>query len=239
MDLELKGKVIVVGGGAGGIGTVVCEYLRNEGAIVEVADIKDGINLGDSHIARSYFDELHKKHAKIDGYCSLVYGGGGLYGVLESPMNEIVDELTGTLLAAVFPIQEAARWMIETGGGSIVVVSSINSVLGLNEFSYDLAKGALNRIAPDLAVAHGKDGIYATTLLPGTVCGTPSWEGKEYDLKNIAEWIPDQKVTRASEVATMIAFLLSPHARMLNGSEIIADRGWHLKPQFRVQTSPD
>ena len=123
--------------------------------------------------------------------------------------------------------------MKETGGGHIVIVSSINSVLGLNEFAYDAAKGALNRIAPDIATSCGQYGIYAVTLCLGTIGGTPSWKGKEEELQKIAENVPDRKITDVNEVAKVIAFLLSNHAKMFNGCALLADRGWHLKPAFK------
>ncbi|KKQ75764.1 MAG: hypothetical protein US98_C0060G0002 [Parcubacteria group bacterium GW2011_GWC1_38_6] len=236
MDLGLKNKLIVVGGGAGGIGRIVCETLLTEGAEVIVADVANGdIDLCSPNETQRFFQDLKKHHKQLSGYCSLVYGGGGESGLLDSSLLEIRSVLNNTLLAAVFPIQEAVRWMKKTGGGNIVVVSSVNSILGLNEFAYDIAKGALNRIAPDIATGHGKDGIYATTLCLGTICGTPSWKNRDKDLVRIASAIPDNKVTTTQEVANMIAFLLSHHSMMLNGSTIIADRGWSLKPPFKSQ----
>lgn len=233
MELGLKNQVIVIGGGAGGIGSALYKVLAQEGAQVFVADLVNGIDLGSPQPVKDFFADLRRKHRKLYGYCSLVYGGGGESGIIDATPTEIQGEIHGTLLAAVYPIQEAIRWMKETGGGHIVVVSSINSVLGLNEFAYDLAKGALNRIAPDIATSCGKYGIYAVTLCLGTVGGTPSWAGKEDQLKKIANAIPDKKVTDVNEVSRVIAFLLSDHAKMFNGCNLLADRGWHLKPVFK------
>jgi len=236
MDLGLKDKLIVVGGGAGGIGRVVCKTLLAEGAEVIIADVANGdVDLSNQTGTQEFFQTLRKSHEKLSGYCSLVYGGGGENSFLDASPHEIESVLQDTLLAAIYPIQEAVRWMKETGGGQIVVVSSINSMLGLNEFAYDVAKGALNRIAPDIATGCGKYGVRATTLCLGTVCGTPSWKGREEDIIRIASAIPDGQVTMAKEVANTIAFLLSHHAAILNGSTIIADRGWSLKPPFKSQ----
>jgi len=233
MNLMLKDKVIVVGGGAGGIGTALCETLRQEGALVIVADLVDGVDLANLQEVKNFFNQLRQHHQTLYGYCSLVCGGGGEKGIIETDSNEIGKELRGTLLAAVYPIQKAIQWMKETGGGHIVVVSSINSVLGLNEFAYDLAKGALNRVAPDIATGCGKHGIYATTLCLGTVGGTPSWTGKEEVLEKIAGNIPDKKVTDVDEAAKVIAFLLSKRGEMFNGCTLLADRGWHLTKEFK------
>ncbi|MDI6602624.1 MAG: SDR family oxidoreductase [Patescibacteria group bacterium] len=233
MELGLKDKLIVVGGGAGGIGSAVCEILRKEEAQVVIADLKNGVDLGDPHKVKDFFTDLREHYKNLYGYCSLVYGGGGENGVIDADSTEIEKELRDTLLAGVYPIQEAVRWMKEIGEGHIVVVSSINSVLGLNEFAYDLAKGAINRVAPDIATGCGKYGIYAVTLCLGTIGGTPSWIGKEDQLRKIADAIPDKKVTDVNEAARVIAFLLSKHSEVFNGCTLLADRGWHLKPVFK------
>lgn len=226
MELGLRGKLIVVGGGSGGIGRFVVETLRHEGAEVVIAT---GVDLANPGEVQEYFAGLRKVYKELYGYCSLVWGGS------DSPLHRVIPEeieetWKNTFLAALYPIQEAVRWMRETGGGHIVIVSSVNSLLGLNEFPYDAAKGAVNRIAPDICAGYGKDGICAVTLCPGTVMGTPSWEGKEEMLAKIASTVPDGKLTTATEVANAIAFLMSDHVRMFNGGTLIADRGWHLRP---------
>ena len=233
MDLKLKDKVIIVGGGEGGIGTVVCDFLREEGARVISLDKKKGDDLSNPEMVKRVFSEIRKHNRELYGYCSLTYGGGGESGILEATPWDVEGELRGTLLSAVYPIQEAIRWMKETGGGHIVIVSSINSVLGLNEFAYDLAKGALNRIAPDIAIGCGKYGIYAVTLCPGNVIDTPAWKDKQADIERIAKVIPDGKPEKSIDVARTVAFLVSPFGEMFNGCTLIADRGWHLKPLFK------
>ena len=177
MNLGLKDKVIVTGGGAGSIGSVTCKLLEEKGAEVIVADLKNGIDLSKPDKVKKFFKKLHNKYPSLYGYCSFVYGGGGESGLVNASPYEIKREINNTLLAAVYPIQEAVKWMKKTGGGHIVIVSSINSTLGLNEFAYDIAKGGLNRIGPDIATAYGKYNIYAITICLGTIIGTPSWKG--------------------------------------------------------------
>lgn len=229
MDLGLKGKVIVVGGAAGGIGIRICQALEEEGATFISLDIKDGVNLADPSVVETLFSKLRQQYPQgIYGYVSSVYGGEVNAQFLESTPRQIKEVFDHTFYAAVFPIKEAIKWMRETGGGHIVNISSINSFLGLNQFAYDAAKGALNRIAPDVAVTHGQDGIYITTLCPGTVAPTPPWKGREEMLSKVTDTIPDRRVTTPTEVAKIVAFLLSPHAMAFSGSTLIADRAWSL-----------
>ncbi|MBI4101385.1 MAG: SDR family oxidoreductase [Candidatus Nealsonbacteria bacterium] len=229
MDLGLKGKVIIVGGGHGGIGSFIGRALREEGAIVVSLDFQDGKNLADPAIVVDIFADLRKRFPQgIHGYVSSVYGGEVNAQFLDSTPQQFAEVFDHTFLAAFYPIQETVKWMKETGGGHIVVISSINSFLGLNQFAYDAAKGALNRIAPDVAVTHGQDGIYITTLCPGTVAPTPPWKGREEMLARVAETIPDRHVTHPGEIGAITAFLLSQHAQAFTGCTLIADRGWSM-----------
>jgi NAD(P)-dependent dehydrogenase (short-subunit alcohol dehydrogenase family) len=233
MHLNLEGKVIILGGGGGGIGTTVYEELTRKNATPVTADLKTGVDLSDPDDCRRFFAGLKTKFKKIDGYVSLVYGGGGTTGIGGVKREEMEQVMRQTFYAAFYPVQEAITWMKATGGGQIVIVSSVNSILGLNETAYDCAKGATNRIAADIATSCGRYGIYATTLLLGTVSGTPSWAGKDEDLERLARMIPDGKIITATQVAQTIAFLLTPPASIFHGSELIADKGWRLKPQWK------
>ncbi len=232
--------LVVVGGAAGGVGQVVCLILRQQGFYVVGVDRQSPVDcvvtqtdLAKQYEVATFFETLREEHRELHGYVSLVWGGTG-QGFLETSSGDLEKTWRDTFLAALYPVQEAARWMKETGGGYIVLASSINSVLGLDEFSYDAAKGAVNRIAPDIATSCGKHGVYATTLLPGTIGGTPSWVGKEAELERIAAEIPDGRVTDAREVAEWIAFLLSGGIKAVNGQEIRLDRGWSIsKPGFK------
>jgi NAD(P)-dependent dehydrogenase (short-subunit alcohol dehydrogenase family) len=239
MDIGIKDKLIIVGGGAGGVGTVVSQVLREEGATVEVADIQAGTDLSDSEAVREFFDQAEARHRmRVVGFVSSVYGGSGgknLTPFIETRPEELEAEFRGTFLAAFYPIQEAVRRMRDNDGGNIVILSSINSWLGLDETPYDCMKGALNRIAPNIAQAHAGEGICATTLILGTIKATPSWVGLEHELARIEQSIPGGRATTAEEVAQLVAFLLSSHATPFNGGEIPADRGWHLRPSFKKE----
>jgi NAD(P)-dependent dehydrogenase (short-subunit alcohol dehydrogenase family) len=229
MNLGFKGKKIVVGGGGGAIGQAITNRLESEGAIVINLDIKSGTDLSDPIAVESAFMQIANRFSKIDGYCSSVYGGPVMQKTLDITPEEINASLKHTLFAALYPTLEAARWMVQTGGGSIVLISSINSVLGLGEMGYDLSKGALNRIAPDLAVHHGHQRLFVSTLCPGTVAPAPVWKGYEEGLAVIEASIPDKRATTPEEVAAATAFLLSPYGQMFNGSTILGDRAWSLK----------
>jgi NAD(P)-dependent dehydrogenase (short-subunit alcohol dehydrogenase family) len=232
MDLQLKGKVFVVGGGEGDVGRAIGETLHSEGATVVSLDIKTTADLSNPEDVKTVFGELRAFYPKIDGYISAVLGGTVTTRPLDVTPDEMEMTLRHTLLAAVYPIQEATRWMVETGGGTVVVIGTINAKLGLGEFAYDVAKGAVHRIAPDIATLYADRGIRALTLCPGTIYPGHWWTGFEDALEGVKANIPDHKPTTPKEVGAAVAFLMSPYGAMFNGSEIYADRGWSLRPPF-------
>ena len=233
MDLGLKDKRIVVTGAMGGIGTEICKVLEEEGARVVPVDIKSGTDLGDAVQTHEYFQELREQYKKIDGFVSSVYGGpGGQSGLHEVRLDDFESDMRNTFYAVFYPVKEALTWMRETGGGHIVVITSINAHLGLGEWGYDIAKAGLEQMVRNLATWHSNEGIYSFALAPGTVAPTPAWEGKGDVLAAIARSIPDGKVTHPSEVANFVAFLLSSYARMAIGNTILGDRAWSYKKDF-------
>lgn len=230
MDLGLKDKLVVVGGGEGGVGTALCKALKEEGAIVVSADIKSGIDLSSHEKTREFFSNLRQQyHQGLYGFVSSVYDGQtAKIPFIDATQEQMDIAYKGTYSAAYWPAIEAARWMKETGGGHILVLSTVNTKLGLAEGPYETMKGAVNRIAPSIATQYGSKGVYAITLLAGTIAPTPPWEGHDDLLEQVRKTIPDKRVTTPEEVSNVIAFLLSSYANAFNGNELLMDRGWTL-----------
>lgn len=234
MDLGLEGKLVVLGGGRGVIGSHVQDFLQVEGAEVIVADKKDGVDLSDPNVSRDFFVRLRERYPgrALHGYCSMVYDGAGV-GLDSMDQRSFMAGLNGTFFAAVYPILEAVRWMQETNGGHIVIVSSVNSILGLNEPAYDMSKAALNQLVREIATSQGQKGIYAVSVCPGSILGTDAWPEDKPTVPQLRATIPDGNITTPGELANVVGFLMSKHARLFSGSTLIADRGWHIhKPAF-------
>lgn len=234
MELGLKNRVIVLGGGAGGIGQATVEFLTEEGAIVVVAD-RDRADLGDKQSTGAFFASLRREYPAIHGYVSLVWHGaaeGDLTQVTEEGLHAQVHD---TLYGAVWPCQAAIEWMKETGGGSIVIVSSINSVVGVGQTDYDICKAGLNQLARDIATGYASSHIRANALCPGSV-DTHVWDKLRSEdpklFQKLSSVTPDGRLTSAVETAKVIAFLLSDVSSMFNGATLIADRGWSIFPSF-------
>ncbi len=236
MDLGLKEKLIIVSGQTGKIGDTICKVLRSEGARVIVADKKNGIDLNNSINAQKFLleDAIEGGSHNLYGYVCLIFGGGEERGTFDSQPHDSWMELKENLLAAIYTIQQATQIMKGQREGHIVIMSSISSLLEPDESAYDMAKNTLNRIAPDIAASYGYWNISATTLCLGAVGKTLYWQEKT--LNRIANSVPGKKVISPEEIAHIIAFLLSNHAKTFNGTTLVTNRriGMETKSSFQM-----
>jgi NAD(P)-dependent dehydrogenase (short-subunit alcohol dehydrogenase family) len=126
----------------------------------------------------------------------------------------------------------AVRRMLPARAGSIVNVSSIQGIAAFPRyFVYDVAKAALLMATKQIAVDYGPFGIRCNALLPGCI-ETPMTYGtlppgldRAEALRREGLLAPMLRVGQASEMAEVVAFLLSDRASYVNGAELLADGG--------------
>lgn len=135
-------------------------------------------------------------------------------------------------LGPMFGVCVAVRRMLPARAGSIVNVSSIQGIAAFPRyFVYDAAKAALLMATKQIAVDYGPFGIRCNALLPGcietpmTYSTLPPDLDREEALRREGQLAPMLRVGQASEMAEVIAFLLSDRASYVNGAEIVADGG--------------
>lgn len=236
MDLGLKGKVIPVGGGAGGVGKAVCAFLESEGAIPIAWDIKTGTDLSDPKEVDEAFGHVLKVYGRIDGYVSSVYGcaPGGFSRPLLATVQEMRIAYDYTFLAAMLPTQKAANILIEQGdGGALVILATINGThrVALKESGYDEAKAGLIQWGQNVAVTALDYGVHTVIYSMGTIKETDPWVGHDDLLALVESQIPGKKAATPRDIAPIVGIFLSPFGRMFNG-HIVADLGWHLTHDF-------
>lgn len=242
---DLDGRVVLITGGASGIGLATARVLLREGARVVLAD-----RHGDA--ARSAADELGDGAVGVEAdvtseeqveraVAAAVDGLGGLHVLVNSagivskqrfldlPLDvwrTMLDvHLTGTFLCT----QIAARHMVEMGGGSVVNVSSIAAELG-NPLAvhYATAKGGIRMFTRSAAVSLAASGVRVNAVGPGTT-ETPLTGDrlKDPEVRGSAlRRIPMGRFGQADEVAELIAFLASDRAAYITGQTIYIDGGW-------------
>ena len=243
---ELDGRVVLLTGASGGIGSVTARALGARGATViahyggnrngaeaAVADVPADrrlllhADLREAGSARALFAEALAWRGRID---AVVVNAATL---LETPFDgsdEQWDEnweatLRVNVLEPVSLMREALRHFLDAGGGTLVVLSSWAAERGsaiARLSAYAASKAAVRNVAQTIAHNHAKDGILVYVLAPGIV-HTPMSEISAVarggiDAVNAA--LAMGEMVPPEEVAELIAFLAAGRARHLSGATI-------------------
>jgi NAD(P)-dependent dehydrogenase (short-subunit alcohol dehydrogenase family) len=243
---ELEGKVVLLTGASGGIGSVTARALgargaavvahygaNREGAEAAVGEISADRRLlvqGDLRVAgsaRTLFADALAWRSPLD---VIVVNAATL---LETPFDgsdEQWDEnweatLRVNVLEPVSLMREAVRHFLDVGGGTIVVLSSWAAERGsaiARLSAYAASKAAVRNVAQTIAHNHAKDGILVYVLAPGIV-HTPMSEISAVargGIEAVNAALAMGEMVPPGEVAELIAFLAAGRARHLSGATI-------------------
>jgi 3alpha(or 20beta)-hydroxysteroid dehydrogenase len=240
------GKVAVVTGAARGLGAAVARRLVDEGAKVVVGDIRadEGKSLVDSLGSNAAFAELDVTSEQ--SWADAVRVAANTFGSLDVLVNNAgiaeLGSFMSTGLAAYNKViavnqtgvflgmQAAGSKMVEQGHGSIVNVSSIDSLQGgPGQFSYCASKGAVNGMTRVAALELVDSGVRVNAVLPGAV-DTQMHEvalAAGIDVNAIvAAKIPMKRSATPQEIAAFIAFVGSDENSYATGACYVVDGGW-------------
>jgi meso-butanediol dehydrogenase / (S,S)-butanediol dehydrogenase / diacetyl reductase len=249
--MRLENKVALITGGGTGVGAAAARLFAREGAKVVVTGRRPepigavADEIGGVSVAGDTSDPAHATEA----VAAAVSNFGGLDVVvasagigIEGTVGDMDDEdwrrtfdvnLTGPMMItrAALPV------MLERGGGSVVLVSSTNSMgAAPASAAYDASKAGLNALARAIAVDYGPRGIRANALCPGwiiTPMGDESMDelgaargiGRQeaYDLTSAD--VPLRRAGTAEEMAYCCLFLASDESSIVSGTTLVADGG--------------
>jgi L-fucose dehydrogenase len=246
MDLELAGRVIIVTGGASGIGAAIVRLLEAEGAVPVVFDRAEApeslqrthwhrLDLTDSDACASAVGAVIERHDRIDG---LVNNAGlndraGLDVNLATGLAAFRTSLERNLVP-VYVMMSLCLDRLRRSHGAVVNIASKVAIVGQGQTSgYAAAKGGMLALTREWAAELAADGIRVNAVLPAEVA-TPmhaAWlqgfADPDARLKEITDRIPlGRRMTTPEEIAAMAVFLLSARAGHITGQHEVVDGGY-------------
>jgi NAD(P)-dependent dehydrogenase (short-subunit alcohol dehydrogenase family) len=257
MDLELAGKVAVVTGASKGIGVAVTRALVAEGARV-VAGARSTATLEGIDGVTAVAVDL----AAPDGPASLVHRAVDEHGRVDVLVNNVgavkirLEGFLGTsdeefawamemnFFAALRTTRAAIAQMLESGGGAIVNVASVNAFFqpDAGTIDYGAAKAALVNLSKSLAQEFGPRGVRVNCVSPGPVA-TDLWLGEHGVAETVAAatgvdaatareqvvasigGFATGRFTTPEEVATLVTLLASERLGNVTGVNYVIDGG--------------
>ena len=250
MDLNLQDHIVLVTGGASGIGGAITLQLAEEGA-VPIILARDPLTpefaaqLGKrSPRSRVFQLELQDEQACADAVAATHREFGRIDGLVNNAgVNDNVDlaagrtAFVGSLEANLIHYYVMAHYCLphlRASKGAIVNISSKTAVTGQGGTSgYVAAKGAQLSLTREWAAGLAKDGIRVNAVVPAEVM-TPLYQSwldrfpdRDTKLATIVSKIPlGARMTTPEEIANMVVFLLSSRASHITGQWMFVDGGY-------------
>ncbi len=253
MDLNIQDKVMIVTGGASGIGEAICRVLAEEGAIPVIADMDEATGLRlvaeleksgsrafmaarkleSEESCKKSVQEVLDHFGRIDG----LFNNAGIndsVGLEKGKADQFKDSLSNNIHHYFFMAQ-ACLPELKNSKGVIVNISSKTAVTGQGGTSgYAASKGAQLALTREWAVELLKYGIRVNAIIPAEVI-TPqyeSWLAKNFKdpektRKTIEGRVPlGKRFTTPREIADMAVFLASGKASHITGQHFHVDGGY-------------
>jgi L-fucose dehydrogenase len=252
MDLQLKDKVVIVTGGAKGIGAAIVHLLTAEGAIPVIVDrdaeagkrlqskLQDrnsnctliNVDIETPESCSQSIEQTLKTFGRIDALVNNA-GRNDKVGLESGSVAEYVASLNRNLVH-YYSMAHYALPHLKRSRGAIVNIGSKTAVTGQGSTSgYASSKGAIMALTREWAAELLPYGIRVNTVMPAEVM-TPlyrSWldtfPNPEEKLKTILTKIPlEQRMTTPEEIAAMVVFLLSAKSSHTTGQHLFVDGGY-------------
>ncbi|SDN82470.1 SDR family oxidoreductase [Pseudomonas jinjuensis] len=246
---RVAGKVVLITGAASGLGAADARLLAAEGAQVVLTDINEAAG---RDVAADIPGALFLQHDVRDEqrWKQVVEETVSRFGRLDVLVNNAgvvvfadVEEITleryrfvnevmsdGTMLGCKYAVQA----MKQSGGGSIINISSIGAIKGIGEIvAYAAAKGAILSLTRSVAIHCQNKGynIRCNAILPGAH-ETPmtAQAVRDIDAESSAlQQVQNHGQGQPRDVANLVLFLASDESRYINGSQLVIDNAETIK----------
>ena len=233
MDLNLKNKIVIVTGGAAGIGRATAERFEAEGAKVVVWDLPQ-VDVTKRDVVEKAVDDVVKQHGRVD---VLVNNAGILRdaqlvkwkdGAVTATMEDSAfDAVVNVNLRGVFLCTRAVvPHMIKSGGGVILNASSVVGLYGnFGQTNYAATKAGVISFTQTWSRELGRYGIRVNAVAPGFIATDMVKAMPPKVLEQMASKTPLGRMGEPSDIANAYAWLASDAAKFVSGTVLSVDGG--------------
>lgn len=245
MPNDFSGRIVMITGAAGGIGSALCSHFAALGARVLAVDVDSSsldtstaaygqegvtavaVDILDRAALRNAIGQVVRSFGAID---TLINNAGAAAATaLANTTPATWDSDVALNLTGAFNCVEAVKdGMFEAGRGVIVNIGSVNGGTALGHPAYSAAKAGLVSYTKSIAIEYGPKGVRANVVSPGTV-RTQAWNARvaarPQILAELAKWYPLRSFPEPVDIARACAFLASDDARMITGVVLPVDAG--------------
>lgn len=241
---EFDGKVIIITGGAAGIGFASAKGFAKEGAKVVIADINEAAakeaanSIGENALAvktdvadesscQNMVEQALEKFGRVD----VLFNNAGFTGTRSSTdeqPTEMWNRVIDINLNGVFYCTKAALpAMKNSGGGVIINTSSVDGLVGMSEFSaYSTAKHGVLGLTKCCAIEYAGDNIRCVAICPGFIDTSMTRECfTEDETAHLSSAIPLGRAAKPEDVANLAIWLASNKASYITGTSHTIDGG--------------
>ena len=241
---RLSGKVAIITGAAGGQGEAEARLFVAQGARVVITDIQDQVeqvaaDLGEGAVFLKHdvsdiaawaqvIAETLRRFGKVDA----LVNNAAMFNpkpLIETSAAEMEQHFRINQLGVFLGMQAVIEPMKAAGSGSIVNIASVSGMRNIpGQFAYAASKWAVRGMTGNAAAELARFGIRVNSVYPGLI-DTPMLAGNTPETNaRFARSVPLGRMAQASEVAEVVAFLVSDAASYVNGAEVAVDGGVRL-----------
>ena len=248
MSGRLEGKVVLISGGASGIGEAHAHVFAAEGARVLIGDIQEkmgqdvaasiGVTNSGGQAAFTHLDvtseaswnDAVRKAVNLYGKLTTLINNAGI-GVMGGVTTETQDSWDRTIAVnqkgVWYGMKTAIPEMLKAGGGAIVNISSVYGIIGSPDMlSYHASKGAVRLMSKAAALEYATRGIRVNSVHPGIIATPLAKMLPKEAMDEIFLKTPMGRFGQPEEIAKGSLYLCSDEASFVTGAELVIDGGW-------------